>query len=190
MTKFHFLQFQKWSKINFWTGKKFKTARNAISRRRKKIYLISRVFFCLDFFKIIWPTAVRYLRALCYSVFPNVFYINWHLCWKKNCLKSQIWVLIFLSLSTTNSGLTEVRNPDFSVIRSHSNWKIINLSKKSLIKNTLKKAKLMLYCTKENKYQANCWESAAFRDAGLQYCLNRLSKPRDFWFWNISSVDY
>ena len=29
----------------------------------------------------------------------------------------------------------------------------------------------MLYCTKENKYQANCWESAAFRDAGLQYCL-------------------
>ena len=43
MTKFHFLQFQKWPKINFWTRKKFKTAINAISR--KKIDLISRVFF-------------------------------------------------------------------------------------------------------------------------------------------------
>ena len=29
LTKFHFLQFQKWPKINFWTGKKFKTAKNA-----------------------------------------------------------------------------------------------------------------------------------------------------------------
>ena len=28
MTKFHFLQFQKWPKINFTTGKKFKTAKN------------------------------------------------------------------------------------------------------------------------------------------------------------------
>ena len=118
---------------------------------------------------------MRYLRALLYSVFPNVFYINWHLCWKQNCLKSQIWVLIFLSLSTTNSGLTEVRNPDFSVIRSHSNWKIINLSKKSLIKKPLKKAKLMLYCTKENKYQANCWESAAFRVAPLNISLVLIS---------------
>ena len=43
LTKFHFLQFQKWPKINFWTGKKFKTAKNAISRK-KLIYLISRVF--------------------------------------------------------------------------------------------------------------------------------------------------
>ena len=32
LTKFHFLQFQKWPKINFCTGKKFKTAKNAISR--------------------------------------------------------------------------------------------------------------------------------------------------------------
>ena len=29
--EFHFLQFQKWPKINYWTGKKFKTAKNAIS---------------------------------------------------------------------------------------------------------------------------------------------------------------
>ena len=38
LTKFHFLQFQKWPKINFWTGKKFKTAKNAISR--KLIYIM------------------------------------------------------------------------------------------------------------------------------------------------------
>ena len=43
LTKFHFLPFRKWPKINFWTGKKFKTARNAISRK-KLIYLISRIF--------------------------------------------------------------------------------------------------------------------------------------------------
>ena len=30
-TKLHFLQFQKWPKMNFWTGKKFK---NAISRKK------------------------------------------------------------------------------------------------------------------------------------------------------------
>ena len=39
LTKFHFLQFQKWPKINFWTGKKFKTAKNAISRKKIKILL-------------------------------------------------------------------------------------------------------------------------------------------------------
>ena len=38
-----FLQFQKWSKINFCTGKKFKMPRNAIPIK-KFIYLISRVF--------------------------------------------------------------------------------------------------------------------------------------------------
>ena len=42
--KFHFLQFQKWPKINFWTGKKLKTARNAILQINNLIYLISRVF--------------------------------------------------------------------------------------------------------------------------------------------------
>ena len=43
-----FLPFQKWPKINFWTGTMFKTAKNAISQKKKKlIYLISWVF-CLD----------------------------------------------------------------------------------------------------------------------------------------------
>ena len=44
LANFHFLQFQKWPKINFWTWKKFKTAKNAISRKSFLIYLISRVF--------------------------------------------------------------------------------------------------------------------------------------------------
>jgi len=34
LAKFHFLHFQKWPKINFLTGKKLKTAKNAISRNK------------------------------------------------------------------------------------------------------------------------------------------------------------
>ena len=53
----HLLPFQKWAKINFWTGKKFKTARNAISLERKNlIYLISRVFMH-GLFEIFWPAV-------------------------------------------------------------------------------------------------------------------------------------
>ena len=33
----NFLQFQKWPKINFCTGKMFKTAKNAISRKKINI---------------------------------------------------------------------------------------------------------------------------------------------------------
>ena len=40
----HFLPFQKWPKINFWTGKKFKTAKMQFSRKIFLIYLISLVF--------------------------------------------------------------------------------------------------------------------------------------------------
>ena len=43
LAKIRFLQFQKWPKINFCNGKKFKTANNAISRK-KMIYLTSLVF--------------------------------------------------------------------------------------------------------------------------------------------------
>ena len=55
MTKFHFWPFQKWPKISFWTRKKFKTAKNTISRKNFLIYLISRLFFCLDLFKFSGP---------------------------------------------------------------------------------------------------------------------------------------
>ena len=44
MANFHFLQFQKWPKINFWTGKKFKNYQKCNFTKKKLIYLISRVF--------------------------------------------------------------------------------------------------------------------------------------------------
>ena len=50
-TKFYFLQFQKWPKINFWTGKKLKTAKNAISRKKIFWFIWFHEFYCLDFFK-------------------------------------------------------------------------------------------------------------------------------------------
>ena len=56
LTKFHFLKFHK-----FLNWEKFKTAKDAILHKDIWIYLISRVFFCLDFFKFsgtLW-------RALC-----------------------------------------------------------------------------------------------------------------------------
>ena len=52
LTKFHFLPFQNWPKINFWTGKKFQTAKNAISRKKFFFWFIwFHEVFCLDFFK-------------------------------------------------------------------------------------------------------------------------------------------
>ena len=50
---FHFLKFQKWSKINFWNGKKFKTARNAISRKKKRFIWFHEFFFAWTFFNFL-----------------------------------------------------------------------------------------------------------------------------------------
>ena len=44
MTKYHFLQFPKCPKMNFWIWKKLKTAKSAIWRKKIGVYLISRVF--------------------------------------------------------------------------------------------------------------------------------------------------
>ena len=44
LTKFHFLQFQKWPKINFWTEKKFEKLPKMQFHEKFLIYLISRVF--------------------------------------------------------------------------------------------------------------------------------------------------
>ena len=55
LPKFHFLQFQNWPKINFWTRKKFKTAKNAISRKKFFWFIWFHEFFCLDFFKFSGP---------------------------------------------------------------------------------------------------------------------------------------
>ena len=41
-TKTHFLQFQKWQKINFCTRKKFKTTKNAILN----FFLVQKLIFC------------------------------------------------------------------------------------------------------------------------------------------------
>ena len=69
------MQFQNW---NFWTGKKFKTAKNAISRR-KKIFIWFHEFFCLDFFKFSDPRK----KTLCSYVFDfsrmHSFFLSIHL---------------------------------------------------------------------------------------------------------------
>ena len=44
-----FLQFQKWPKINFCTREKFKTARNAISRKKNWFTSFNEVFFAWTF---------------------------------------------------------------------------------------------------------------------------------------------
>ena len=59
------MQFQKWPKIHFWTGKKFKTTKNAISR--KKFYLI--YYFALTF--------LNFLAHQCKSK----YYLP-HMAWK------------------------------------------------------------------------------------------------------------
>ena len=56
LAKFHFFQFQKWPKINFWTGKKFKTAKNAISRKN--------IFFFHEFLNFL--AAVKWVK-ICFQ---------------------------------------------------------------------------------------------------------------------------
>ena len=79
LTKVHFLQFQKWPKIIFWTRKKFKTAWNAISRKTFLIYLISRVF-SPGLFKIFWPTVISKGTSKCLLSLSLI-----------NCLRSSFW---------------------------------------------------------------------------------------------------
>ena len=50
LTKFHFLQFQKWPKFNFLTGEKFKTAKNSISCKKNFDLYNLTSFFALTFF--------------------------------------------------------------------------------------------------------------------------------------------
>ena len=83
MSQFHFLQFQKWPKINFLTGENCQkcnfTKKNFIS------YLISRVF-CLDFFKFSGPLCRSVVLTSCDN--ENVIFI---FRWKKNQYFSQRW---------------------------------------------------------------------------------------------------
>ena len=57
LTKFHFLQLQKCPKINFWIGKKIKTAKNAISLFKKIIYVF-QLFFMSDI--VLWYLKFAY----------------------------------------------------------------------------------------------------------------------------------
>ena len=66
LTKFHFLQFQKWPKINFWTREKFKTAKNT------NWFIWFHEFFCLDFFKysgVLWNTRKRTIKKYTHRKF-------------------------------------------------------------------------------------------------------------------------
>ena len=77
LSKFHFLQFEKWPKINFWTGKKFKTAKNAISRKICLIYLISRVFSALTFLNFLAPCALFCLTSYLYWCLLSILILVW-----------------------------------------------------------------------------------------------------------------
>ena len=68
LAKFHFLQFQNWQKINFCTGKKFKTTKNAISRKKNYLFDFTS-FFGLDFFLIFWPTVGQFHYIHIYTRF-------------------------------------------------------------------------------------------------------------------------
>ena len=65
------MQFQKWPKVNFWTGKKFKIARNAISQTRKIWFIWFHEFFFLpELFKIFWPAVIC---MKCYGTFNSEY---------------------------------------------------------------------------------------------------------------------
>ena len=66
LAKFHFLQFQKWQKINFWTGKKFKTAKNAISQKR---------FFDVFDFTSFFASTLLNFGLLCMGIWLKL-YVN------------------------------------------------------------------------------------------------------------------
>ena len=68
------MQFQKWPKINFWTGKKFKTAKNAI---QWNLFLISRVFLPGLFLKILAHCGLK-KPAKIQFLFCDVAYLMSH----------------------------------------------------------------------------------------------------------------
>ena len=61
-SKFHFLQFQKWPKINFWTGK---TAKNAISRKK--------IFDLFDFTSFFARTFLTFLARYVNNLSKCIF---------------------------------------------------------------------------------------------------------------------
>ena len=105
MTKFHFLQFQKWPKINFWTENKFNIAKNAISHKKFfLIYLISRPFYAKTFL-IFWP-AVNYSESqnsLGLQECSFVFWSQWSM--KSNSKKVVYMAWLCIGLEPSSFGL-------------------------------------------------------------------------------------
>ena len=88
LTKFHFLQFHKWPKINFWTGgKSLKLPR--MQFYEKNVWFIwFHEFFCLDFFKFSGLLCATenskrsYIMAAKWSECNFFFRIRLHGSWK------------------------------------------------------------------------------------------------------------
>ena len=96
LAKFHFLQFQKWPKINFWTVKKFK---NTISRK-KNWFIWFYEFFCLDFFKFsgLLGSVLNFCFDMVTIEFQNL--IMWHrnlTCAHVLHTFPYLWLLLLLS---------------------------------------------------------------------------------------------
>ena len=60
LAKFHFLKFQKWPKINFWTRENAQNCQKCNFTKTFLIYFISRVFLGPDFFKFSAPLWAMY----------------------------------------------------------------------------------------------------------------------------------
>ena len=78
LTKFHFLQCQKWPKINFWTGKKFETAKNAISWKKIDLFDFTSIMPGL-FFRFcgpLWKTKTQVSGTRDPSLVENMYKKN------------------------------------------------------------------------------------------------------------------
>ena len=72
LTKFYFLQFQKWPKLNFWTGKKFKNCHKCNFTKKFILFIWFHKFFCLDFFKFSGPLLCSKIRKM--AIWENCNY--------------------------------------------------------------------------------------------------------------------
>ena len=92
--KFHFLQFQKWPKINFWTGKKLPKMQ---FHEKKYWFIWFHELFSLDFFKFSGSlrNLTSYLKKLNSNMFASL--LNFSCIW---CTNSSEIVLHPISLTS------------------------------------------------------------------------------------------
>ena len=105
MTKFHFLQFQIWLKINFWTGK---TAKTVISHTKKYLF---------DFMSFFAWTFLNFL-ACCVTTTTTIICLFCHR--EKLDFKPGNWMLFCVMKSVINDFLTKVPNEVQILIRQNS----------------------------------------------------------------------